>query len=345
MNKTYVYHHNDDDGKCAAAIICQLEIQHNVLSSNIICIEVDYTTKLNFDKINIGDTVYFVDYSFSSESNINKLISIVRKGIKTIWLDHHKTSIDIEMDLPKDVRDSYYFIRVLDTKYCGSLICYAYGCANGIADNIELNTSYENSPNFIKYIDSYDTWKHCMPNTLEFNCGMAFKNNDIKEYFNEVFVGSGYSIFEPSNIDDNIFISNTIEKGTIAESYAKVINERDCNLLGYHCDIILNKRQYRCLVLNRKGGSQLFGKRINGVDIAISFSFNGEKFVYSLFSEDKSVDCSEIAKLLGKYTGLGGGGHRGAAGFQSNKLIFKKDCIIEIVPGVFKIKVNTIYLK
>jgi nanoRNase/pAp phosphatase (c-di-AMP/oligoRNAs hydrolase) len=46
------------------------------------------------------------------------------------------------------------------------------------------------------------------------------------------------------------------------------------------------------------------------------FVFDGEQYTVSLYS--KTVDVSEIAK---KY---GGGGHKGAAGFQCKKLPFMK---------------------
>ena len=48
------------------------------------------------------------------------------------------------------------------------------------------------------------------------------------------------------------------------------------------------------------------------------WAFNGEKYSYTLYSNDKNVDCSKIAE---KY---GGGGGRGASGFSSNELLFKK---------------------
>ena len=53
-------------------------------------------------------------------------------------------------------------------------------------------------------------------------------------------------------------------------------------------------------------------------DILMPFSFNGRNgtWTYSMYS--KTVDVSEIAK---KY---GGGGHKGAAGFNTNRLIFER---------------------
>ena len=48
---------------------------------------------------------------------------------------------------------------------------------------------------------------------------------------------------------------------------------------------------------------------VDDYDILIGFSYDGEKWTYSLRSE--KADCSELAS---KY---GGGGHKGAAGFNS----------------------------
>ena len=45
------------------------------------------------------------------------------------------------------------------------------------------------------------------------------------------------------------------------------------------------------------------------------FYFNGREWVYSLYTT-KKIDCSQIAKWYG------GGGHKQAAGFQTEKLIF-----------------------
>ena len=46
------------------------------------------------------------------------------------------------------------------------------------------------------------------------------------------------------------------------------------------------------------------------------FVFDGSKWTVSIYSTNKNIDCSELAK---KY---GGGGHKGAAGFQCENLPF-----------------------
>ncbi len=48
------------------------------------------------------------------------------------------------------------------------------------------------------------------------------------------------------------------------------------------------------------------------------WDFNGERYNYSIYSEKKHINCKDIA------TKFGGGGHPGASGFGSDKLILKK---------------------
>ena len=57
-----------------------------------------------------------------------------------------------------------------------------------------------------------------------------------------------------------------------------------------------------------------------GYDGAASFYYNGKSWLFSLYSSKDDVDVSEIAKFYG------GGGHKGAAGFQVkniNNIIFE----------------------
>jgi len=60
-----------------------------------------------------------------------------------------------------------------------------------------------------------------------------------------------------------------------------------------------------------------------------NYFFNGENYMYSFYSDEKSkVDCSKIAEKFG------GGGHPHASGCSSNKLLFKKT-------GEYNVKKNS----
>ena len=74
---------------------------------------------------------------------------------------------------------------------------------------------------------------------------------------------------------------------------------------------------YLCYAVNLpRCNSQYFDSLEKSYDMFVPFYWNGEYWAVSLYST--SVDTSEISK---KY---GGGGHKGASGFQCQKLPFKK---------------------
>lgn len=56
---------------------------------------------------------------------------------------------------------------------------------------------------------------------------------------------------------------------------------------------------------------------VDDYDILVGFSFDGESWNYSLRST--KIDCSKVAM---KY---GGGGHKGAAGFNNSNFVLRKN--------------------
>lgn len=60
------------------------------------------------------------------------------------------------------------------------------------------------------------------------------------------------------------------------------------------------------------------GWTTNGYDGAACFHYADGQWYFSLYNENKEVDCSAIAKQFG------GGGHKGAAGFRVNDIEFLK---------------------
>lgn len=74
----------------------------------------------------------------------------------------------------------------------------------------------------------------------------------------------------------------------------------------------------KCLVVNRRCNSLIFGNLIKDYPIVAIWVFDGEKYKYSIYSDKPDVNCSKIAERYG------GGGHKGASGFVSEKMIFNK---------------------
>jgi nanoRNase/pAp phosphatase (c-di-AMP/oligoRNAs hydrolase) len=69
--------------------------------------------------------------------------------------------------------------------------------------------------------------------------------------------------------------------------------------------------------------SQIFDTVKEDYDIMIPFCFDGKQWTVSMYTKNKEIDVSIIAK---KY---GGGGHKNAAGFQCKELPFIKENINE----------------
>ena len=77
----------------------------------------------------------------------------------------------------------------------------------------------------------------------------------------------------------------------------------------------------KCIAVNKSNpGSQLFDSVWNeeAYDMMVAYQHvKGEHWTVSMYSTKENIDCSVIAKKHG------GGGHKGAAGFQIKEFPFK----------------------
>jgi len=126
----------------------------------------------------------------------------------------------------------------------------------------------------------------------------------------------GTEIFNSFNPLSNSLFLSIIEKQLekIIKQYIDKDNTIYRNSWSYETEI----DGLKCLVVNKKTNSWVFGEKYNEYPIVMVWAFNGTKYSYSIFSNNPDIDCSKIAE---KY---GGGGHKGAAGFSSDELLFKK---------------------
>jgi len=77
---------------------------------------------------------------------------------------------------------------------------------------------------------------------------------------------------------------------------------------------------YHCLVVNSsyKGSKQFeVVDNYKDYDLLVAWSFNGERFEYCMYTTKPNINCGVLCKMY-----LNGGGHPGAAGGNSKKLVF-----------------------
>lgn len=366
MKVCHICYHTDEDGIASAAVIYEYLKRINKGDKNVryFFYKIGYTINLKNVLKNIpsGDEIYFVDYSFSNRENLEYVLELSNNDIKIVWIDHHATSKSIiygveypDIDVKK-YSNFYYFIN---TNYCAaySVYIYAYLKLNKEYSDYEISTVRSNTidniyiPSYIKYVDSWDTWKHNMPNTTEFNIGINSIDHGPRNIFSLMCNHTRYIInclFCKKDDENSInilesymekYICNVIDKGKTIKDYLDIQNELICNEYGFEFSIIDytdSCRRYKCFAVNKCGNSTMFGDRINTYDIVVPFRFKGNTFVYFLFTAKDDIQCNELAKKLGSYNNLGGGGHAKAAGFQSFRLLLGKNCVISIKNKIFK---------
>jgi oligoribonuclease NrnB/cAMP/cGMP phosphodiesterase (DHH superfamily) len=289
------FYHNDLDGRCAGSIVAMYENNYNKEDF----FEVDYIAPLPLDKIQENEKVYLVDYSFKKDT-IWQLEKILQKTDNVIWIDHHTSSFNLEKQEPwKSWLKNIKGIRKEGISGAGLTYMYLYNCI------------FDDLPYFIKLVSDYDCWIYKYePDTTYFKIGMEARPFDALDNVWELLLcGNGFTEFDSSGA-----FSNIKKDGEVIKKFIDKDNEYYRNHFSYETEI----EGLKCLVVNKKTNSWVFGEKYEEYPIVMVWVFNGEKYTYSIFSSNPDIDCSKIAE---KY---GGGGHKGAAGFSSDELLFKK---------------------
>lgn len=282
------YHRGDLDGIASGAILYKM-----FKDQDLTLIGVEYGDKIDeMELTKDADIVYVIDFTFEPFDRMIRL----HKSKNLIWIDHHKTSLE-KIALHSDI--TFKGIVGDNTKSAAELAW-------------EYFFSVIKTPYAIKQISLFDTWQHKnADNILNFYYGVEAKSkmNPTAEIWKELFAHR-----------QTMELENSIEE--IGQSI------RDYNIMKesvYAFDHAFETEfeGYRAIVINMGFPSSM---KFNSVynpkkhDIMIGFSRRANHtWKYSLYSEKNYIDCSVIAR---KY---GGGGHKGAAGFESeaNELPFK----------------------
>lgn len=284
------YYHNDIDGKCAGSIVARKTGNYNPSDY----IMYDYSTPLNFDVVEEGETVYFVDLSFSVNT-VDKLKELVEtKKCNLIWCDHHQSSMEVMKNNPE--YKSVKGIRRNGISGAALTYMYLYEC------------EYEEIPTFIKLVSDFDCWLFTMEHTLEFKYALEAKDHDALDIVWNKLIRDNASIMKA-------YLNKLFDRGKIISKYVKKEYEEYRKKYAYESRI----DNYKCLVVNRSCNSLIFGDLIKEYPIVSIWAFDGEKYKYSIYSDKPEIDCSKIAEKFG------GGGHKGASGFTSKELILKKE--------------------
>ena len=325
MSKILIIHHNDRDGIVSAAIITAA-LHREETASNEMEIEYseqNYTKPLSAviapEEAKKYTRVYLVDYSLSTSKDISWAKDMI-KYTCFIWIDHHATSINAETG--NTILKNVSGIRV--DGISAAALCWMY-THKPISDLTVLKTHYKSHinkvdaltflsnrsvPRLIRLVHQYDIWDHSKVDMypIYFNYG----NQHDLEWWIELLENHTISYLDSVAVD-------SIDTGKA--KYPEIVerNEQFCKDHGFETTLRVDGKNYSVFAVNRgSGNSLLFGDIINKYDIVSVFSYVGPDccYRYSIYSREDGVDVEQIAKYFG------GGGHKHAAGFKTEKCIY-----------------------
>lgn len=289
------YHSADLDGHCSGAII-----KYKYRTCDLV--PINYGDPFPWDIINYKETVYMVDFSLQPFSD---MIKLKQTSGDLIWIDHHKTAIQAWMESNCDFKG----IRIDGQAGCELVWDHCFTSPR---------------PRVVNLLGRYDVWDHDgWPDVLPFQYGLRLEDTDPRTSMN-----LWRALFE----DDNR-CSNFVLMGETVLRYESQTNTKFCKAYAFETlmpinpnpmgDALGSQRHLRAICAN-KGftNSKLFDSLWNPEKYAIMITFcrlpmRKGLWTVSLYSDHLDVDCGAIAKAFG------GGGHKGAAGFQCQELPFE----------------------
>lgn len=291
------YHSADLDGHCSGAIV-KYRYPEAVIHP------INYGDEFPWDSIHPDEQVFMVDFTlqpFDQMERLNKLCRLT-------WIDHHKT----------EVEEAYNRGFIANE---GQLIEVGVAACELTFEHV-VGLKRNTIPLAVKLLGRYDVWDHSDERTLPFQYGFRMfpdtrpENQDLWKPLLDGNTQSGFDIEE------------VIKYGKLILSYEEQQNAKFCKAYAFETKLLAGEGfdaptwEYRAIAANRGfTNSKLFDSIYDPekYDLMITFCLlkpPAHKWTVSLYSTNDSVDCGAIARCFG------GGGHKGAAGFQCETLPF-----------------------
>ena len=346
--KSYVFHHNDDDGRCAAFLVKQYIINPMEPLTPDNFIEYNYQANLEkrYPEFEEGDMVYIVDLSMDPS-----ILALIRtchdNGVQVLHIDHHHTGIEMYNQYKNEL-DSYNdYTCLMKEGISGTMLTWIY--ANVLSDDDKLDPmnakfdfdddnlrrtccrinnqgqpitkdgkpivsdkSIERIPDVVRMIDDNDIWKHKIQDTKFFTAG--FQLTKDKHPLNHIWV----ELLDEGDVrQKNDVLTSMLNSGVTVISYRSAVDARNLNN-GFIVNI--NGTQVACLNA-MEGNSSIFQDVFDHCDAVCKYSFDGVKYMYTFYSKEDGADVSQLIKFLeetykDRCTFISGGGHVHAAGCQ-----------------------------
>lgn len=286
------YHSSDLDGHCSGAIIKKFNPDAELIGYN-------YGQAFPWDTIEADEVVFMVDVSLE----IDDMVNLSRVCGRLVWIDHHIGIIRDFNALSTEQRMKFY--GHLDTSMAACELCWNY-----CTDDMPM-------PDAVRLLGVYDSWRFTPEQEAEvkaFQYGMRCEKETRPEKSMDFWDGLLRSMLDVQTTE----IQN---RGNLIFKYQLAQNVKTCRsgafitVLHYgKCEKAPAPPALVCVAVNSNlMNSDVFRSVYNPEehDAMLCFYRSNKGFWRcSIYSTKENVDCSIYAKSYG------GGGHKGAAGFQ-----------------------------
>jgi oligoribonuclease NrnB/cAMP/cGMP phosphodiesterase (DHH superfamily) len=253
-------------------------------------IGINYGDAFPWEKLKKDEVVYMVDFTLQPFEDMERLNGICQLR----WIDHHKTAME-EAYKRRFLASSQ---QLINEEYAGCELTW------------QLIEETATIPWFVFLLGCYDVWDHHNhPGSLEFQYGIRNLGEMMPEdpQWPELF--------------DTEYVNRIIQDGALLLGYEKRQNTAYAKSCAY--EVIFDG--LRCIVINKGLANSLLFESVYDPekhDAMMSFVRRDRKWTVSLYSSKSEIDVSAICKRRG------GGGHKGAAGFQCVTLPFIEEVVV-----------------
>lgn len=295
MKPLCIYHSADLDGKCSAAIV------RRAFEGEVELFGWNYGDPV---PALYGRDVIMVDVSFQP---FERMIEATKQVSSLLWIDHHKSAIEEAEAAGFGNMTTQNGQQVFGVWETGRAACelaweWFFGTLQHTRPALRI-------PKAVRLLGRYDVWDHTDPETLPFQygCRRGKWNADPAEAFWGYLLGR----------DGGQYVHPIISEGKLLLSYQEEQNEKMIKARGFVTEV----GAMRVVACNTGlTNSQLFDSVWDPekYDAMMTFQWTPKGFwTVSLYSTKDNVDVGKFAKHRG------GGGHKGAAGFQCRLLPFE----------------------
>jgi oligoribonuclease NrnB/cAMP/cGMP phosphodiesterase (DHH superfamily) len=247
-------------------------------------IGINYGDEFPWDTIQENEIVYMVDFSLQPFEDMEKLNSIA----DLVWIDHHKSAIE--------EAHSRGFISTggqsLEIGKGACELCWEFLFPLSKSEAVRL-------------LGRYDVWD-LQPGTLELQNGLRMHDT----------LPTNTDLWESLFGEDEDLLKESLHVGKVLLRKKQMDDKSYVKSFSFETEI----DGLHVVAVNRgMTNSQLFESVYDPEkhDGMLTFVWRKGQWTVSIYSDQKHIDASIICKARG------GGGHKGAAGFQCKELPFK----------------------